>query len=91
MYEYVIDPIPNETPRDKSWMEMYTMSIAKSYANSLDQMVYRHMNRFERFLFRHKILWLLKLFSRYSIEFDIHNRTQTLMRGKEKLETIKTF
>ena len=50
MSKYVIDPIVNE-PSKGGWMEEYTLSLAKSYAKSLDQMVYRHLSRFERFLY----------------------------------------
>lgn len=90
MSKYVIDPIVNE-PSKGGWMEEYTLSLAKSYAKSLDQMVYRHLNRFERFLVDHKVLWPVRVFSRLTIAFDIDKRTYTIMRGKRKLETIKTL
>lgn len=84
------NPDPTST-QTSSWMDDYTASLAKSYARYLDSLIYKHMTPFERFLFNHKIYWPLKVFSKYSIVFNIETRTQTLMKGSKKLEEIKSI
>lgn len=80
-----------ESTQASSFLEEYEKSLAESYASYLDSVVFKHMNRFEKFLATHKIYWPLRLFSRYTITFNLRDRTQTVMKGKKKIVIIKGF